>query len=331
MWLAIFLLITVAASLALSLFGESRQETVQHRLERLVAQRETLASFATRDLPGNPLAPEPEVPEEPPRPTLRQTVVGLVEKATHNRRYSSRLATRLQRAGWRWKSAEFIAAQGLGAVLGLGIGLVFAPRLLLLLPLVGLGLPHFLLQRSEKARLKTFDQQLPDALAIVANALRSGYSFLQAMDVVSREMPDPISKEFSLVLRECRVNIPVEQALLHMVDRVKSPDLDLMVTAVVIQRQVGGNLAEVLEKIGVTIKDRIRLLGEVRTLTTQGRTSGWIVSMLPVALALLFQVVSPGYITPLFTHPVGWALLAIGVVMQGIGIMTIRRMVNLEV
>jgi tight adherence protein B len=297
-----------------------------------MAQRKALEGFETRDLPGAPLPPEGErVHRSSVKEALKKRLIGAVETATKGSRVSNRLAVQLQRADWKWKPAEFLIAQALAAAGGLLVAIVLVPGVWWLMPILGWVTPQMLLRRSIAHRKKLFTQQLPDALSIIANALRSGYSFLQAMDVVSREMPAPISKEFSLVLREARVNIPVEEALAHMVERVNSPDLDLVVTAVVIQRQVGGNLSEVLEKIGETVKDRVRLQGEVRTLTAQGRLSGWIVSLLPVVLALAEQAIMPGVLKPLFTHPLGIALLAMAVVMQFIGIITIRKMVNMEV
>jgi tight adherence protein B len=331
MWALIFVLLAVAISLFMSLMDANQRETAQQRLKRLVQQRKDMEAFVTRDLPGHPLDPDPEADAKHKKNVARDALVGIVEKATNGRNFSNKLEVRLQRADWKWRPAEFLVAQGLAAGVGLGVALIIAKSMWWFFMLVGWLAPHFLLGRSEKARLKLFSQQLPDALSIVANALRSGYSFLQAMDVVSREMPDPIAKEFNLVLRETRVNIPVEDALNNLVNRVKSPDLDLVVTAVSIQRQVGGNLAEVLDKISGTIKDRVRLQGEIRTLTTQGRFSGWIVCLLPIGLALMFQLISPGYLNPLFQNPIGWFLVLIGVVMQGIGIFMIRNMVNLEV
>jgi len=332
MWIIIALLMAAAVSLMMSLMDQSKRETVEQRLKRLVQKRKDMESFVTRDLPGQPLDPDPDAEAKGQKKNVaRDALVGMVEKATVGRNFSNKLGVRLLRADWKWRPAEFMVAQGLAAGVGLGFALIAAKSMWWFFMLAGWLAPHFLLARSEKARLKNFNQQLPDALSIIANALRSGYSFLQAMDVVSREMPDPIAKEFSLVLRETRVNIPVEEALFNLVGRIKSADLDLVVTAVSIQRQVGGNLAEVLDKISGTIKERIRLQGEIRTLTTQGRFSGWIVCLLPIALAVMFQVISPGYLSPLFTNPIGWFLLFIGVVMQGIGIFMIKNMVNLEV
>lgn len=331
MWVLVFVLLALASYLFMSLMEQSKQETTRQRLERLVRQRKTLESFQTKDLPDDPVDAAVDDETKSRRSSAKKVLVGMVEKATTGRRFSNRLEVRLLRADWRWKPAEFMVAQGLAAGMGLGVAVIWAQSLWWLLLILGWVVPHFLLSRAEKLRLKTFDQQLPDALAIIANSLRSGYSFLQAMDVVSREMPPPICKEFGMVIRETRVNIPLDESLGNLVQRLKSADLDLVVTAVLIQRQVGGNLSEVLEKISGTIKERVRLQGEIRTLTTQGRFSGWIVSLLPLGLAVLMQVVSPGFLKPMYTHPLGYVLIGIGIIMEGIGIMVIKGMVNLEV
>ena len=166
----------------------------------------------------------------------------------------------------------------------------------------------------------------------MANALKSGYSFLQAADVVGREMPAPIGPEFSQVVRETRVNIAMEDALANLLDRIESPDLDLVVTAVLVNAQVGGNLPQVLDSISSTIRQRIRLRGQVRTLTAQGRMSGLIIGLLPVGLGLFIAVIAPEFIGLLFTHPLGWGMLGAAVVlMETLGIIVIRRIVRVEV
>lgn len=328
----LFLLVTFFFYLVMSSLVAPRQETPADRLKKVMAQRKALEGFETRDLPGAPLPPpEEKVQRVSVKDALKRSLVSAVESATRGSRLSNNLAVQLQRGDWKWKPAEFMIAQVVAAGSGLLVAVLLVPHLWWLLPILGWVTPPFLLKRSIARRQKEFVNQLPDALAIIANAMRSGYSFLQAMDVVSREMPDPISKEFALVLREARVNIPIEEALTHMVQRIPSPDLDLVVTAVLIQRQVGGNLSEVLDRIGGTVKDRIRLQGEVRTLTSQGRLSGWIVSLLPVVLGLGMQAMMPGIMDPLFKHPLGIAMLVVAVIMQGIGIMTIRNLVNMEV
>ncbi|MCL6451452.1 MAG: type II secretion system F family protein, partial [Acetobacteraceae bacterium] len=195
----------------------------------------------------------------------------------------------------------------------------------------GLFLPVAYLGHRAERRTRLFNQQLPDALGIMANCLRSGYSIVQALDVVGREMPPPIGREFDQVTREIRVNIPMEDALANLVRRMASPDLDLAVTAILIQRQVGGNLAEVLDRITYTIRERVRILAEVRTLTAQGRVSGWIIALLPVGLGALLYLFDPDYMRPMLSLPLGWLMLGGAAAMQAVGVLVIARIVKIEV
>lgn len=239
----------------------------------------------------------------------------------------------LRRAELKFQPHEFVSlavvAAGAGMVAGLLLGRGFVPGLLGA-ALAG-WLPFGWARQRAAQRLKSFNQQLPDALDIVANALRSGYAFLQALDVVAHELPPPIAREFGQVVKECRVDIPVEDALLNLVERVPGGDLDLVVTAVLVQRQVGGNLSEVLDTINHTIRERMRVQGEIKVLTAQGRLSGVVVALVPVGLAVALHLVNPDFIRPMFQHPLGLALLAVGAAMQVVGFVVIRRMVNIEV
>lgn len=330
MFLLLFLLVTALGVLLMS-FVEPRSASSRQRLKRLVQRRTTEQEAAVR-IEQTPAEGRYSKTGRRQLPHVaRQAVVGVIERATTGATFTQGLAAQLQRADWKWKPAEFIAAQLVAAGVGLLMALVVPPILWIPLPLIGWFVPRILLDQTTQKRVKALTHQLPDALAMVANAMRSGFSFVQALDVVSREMPAPISQEFGQVLRESRVSIPVEDALANMVNRVQSPDLDLVVTAVLIQRQVGGNLSEVLDKIGGTVQERIRLQGEVRTLTAQGRMSGWVVSLLPVIVGFLIHLSAPGFMQPLFTSPIGMALLGLGVVMQLTGILVIRKMVNVEV
>ena len=179
--------------------------------------------------------------------------------------------------------------------------------------------------------MKLFNRQLGDALIIIANSLRTGYSFMQAMDMVAREMKPPISSEFSRTVKEMNLGTTTEIALGNMAKRIDSEDLDLVFTAVLIQRQVGGNLSEVLDNIARTIRERVRIRGEIRTLTAQGRMSGLIVGLLPVAMGFVIYLLNPEYIRVLFSHPIGRLMLIAATVSQVIGIILIRRIVDIEI
>ena len=180
-------------------------------------------------------------------------------------------------------------------------------------------------------REAAFTNQLGDCLMMVANAMRAGFSFMQAMDLVAKEMEPPISDEFKHVMRDINLGTSVERALDDMDQRVGSPDFSLVVTAVLIQQQVGGDLAHILDTISDTIQDRIRMRREIHTLTSQGRISGYILGVLPFALGAFISVMNPGYIEPLFTERLGQIAIGIAVVMVLIGFIIIQRIVNIDV
>jgi tight adherence protein B len=196
---------------------------------------------------------------------------------------------------------------------------------------LGFFLPRFYVKYLQGKRLKDYNNQLGDAINLLANGLRSGYSLLQAMDAVSREMSPPMSEEYQRVVREIGLGLSNERAMNNMLRRIPSDDLDLMITAVNVQHEVGGNLAEILETISHTIRERIRIKGEIKVLTAQGMISGYVISFLPVGLGLVLFAMNPAYMGAMFQEPCGWAMVAVGVVMTVIGFIAIRKIVNIEV
>ncbi len=212
------------------------------------------------------------------------------------------------------------------------------PLFLLIGAFIGFFIPRMWLNRRKGGRLNAFNKQLPDTITLLANALRAGSSFLQAIELVVRESRPPISTEFARVIREVNLGLPFEQAMENMVRRVKSEDLELMATAITIQHQVGGNLAEILDSIAFTIRERVRIKGEINTLTAQQRMSGYVVGFLPIGLAGFLFIAAPGFTQPMFDPraaiiglPAGVILLAIGGFMMFIGFMLIRKIVDIEV
>ena len=249
------------------------------------------------------------------------------------RRWTERLDGELTRAGIPLKGGEFLVLQGFFTVLFVLAGFFVIRHFVgsVLSGGLGLILPRLWLKSTQKRKRRQFNNQLADALLILANSLRAGFSLLQAMEMVSREMPDPIASEFQFTLREMTYGTPTEDALLHLSERVGSPDLDLLVTAILIQRQVGGNLAEVLLNIHATIQERIRIQQEIKTLTAQGRTSGYIIAALPFFIAAILAVLNPSYLKLLITNTLGLGMLAGAVVSQIIGFVIIRRIISVEV
>lgn len=197
--------------------------------------------------------------------------------------------------------------------------------------LLGLLVPRFWLKRKARTRRKAFDAQIPDALALISNSLKAGYGLMQAMEMVGQEMHPPIAPEFVRTLAETRVGVSTEDALAALAARVGSEDMDLVVTAFLIQRQVGGNLAEVLDKIAFTIRERIRIRGEVRTLTAQGRLSGLIIGVLPLGIGIFLAAVNPTYVMTLFQHPLGQMMLLMAVGAEMIGVLFIKKIIAIDV
>lgn len=200
----------------------------------------------------------------------------------------------------------------------------------LIVMIIGLAVPYFLLRSATEKRLAKFDSQISGALIIMANSMRAGFSFMQALEMVGKEMGDPISSEVRRVLREMHLGVSTEEALNNMAMRVGSADFDMVVTAILIQRQVGGNLAEVLGNISSTIRSRIQLAGEVRVLTAQGKMSGLIIGLLPVFVAMMFYFINKEYMIMLFTDPRGIMMLGVGIVLEIVGLLIIRKVIDIS-
>jgi tight adherence protein B len=257
-----------------------------------------------------------------------------LNRALEGRKVAADLATHLARADLKLTIGEFLALQLLSAVwLGVGGYFLFGTIVLALLTaVIGWFAPRWFVSIRQGRRLKAFNGQLGDALNLMVNGLRSGYSVLQAMEAVSRELPAPIATEFARVVQEVQLGISVDQALANMVRRINSDDLDLVVTAINVQREVGGNLAEILDVISFTIRERVRIKGEIQTLTAQGRYSGYVISLLPIGLALILFCINKPYISRLFTSGFcGWAMVICGLLMIATGFIAIQRIVNIEV
>ncbi len=228
------------------------------------------------------------------------------------------------------KLAIISASMGLA---GMAIGAVARVHVALL-PLVGLllgSVPILWLLVRRKRRLKAFAAQLPDALEMIARGLRSGQSLAFGFSMVASEMPEPISKEFGRVFEEQNLGVPLDDTLRGMTERIPNLDLKFFVTAVILQRQTGGDLAEILDKIGELIRDRFRIWGQVQALTGEGRLSGVILMALPFALFAAVYKLNPDYIMVLFKDPMGTKMLLIATVMQIVGALVIKKIVNIKV
>jgi tight adherence protein B len=261
-------------------------------------------------------------------------VADSLNRALEGRKVSENLSTQLARADLKVTVGEFLVLQVVVA-LGIAVGGYFLFNtivLAILAAVIGWFAPRWFVSYRQGKRLRDFSDQLGDALNLMVNGLRSGYSVLQAMEAVAREMPPPIAGEFARVVQEVQIGLPLDQALSNMLRRIKSDDLDLCITAINVQREVGGNLAEILDVISFTIRERVRIKGEVRTLTAQGRYSGYVISLLPIGLALVLFCVNKPYVERLFTSGFcGWAMVVCGLLMIGTGFIAIQKIVTIEV
>jgi tight adherence protein B len=320
--IAALAIIVIAVGIAMSAGGGG----VASRLERYASGRD----------------PDAEGGEE----ASQSAVVAGLSRVIERQDMATRLATDLARADLKMKPAEFII---LWAITPIGfvfaafmIGFVFEgfrnPIALVVAFLIGLYAPRFYLNRRKARRLKAFAAQLPDTITLLANSLRAGSSFLQGMELVTREARPPISEEFERVVREMQLGMALQPALNNLARRVASEDLELMVTAIQIQSQVGGNLATVLDAIAHTIRERIRIMGEIQTLTAMQRYSGYVITLLPVGLAAILFLISPSYISVMlenppgmFGLPMGVVFFIVGLISMGIGYILIRRIVDIKV
>jgi len=247
--------------------------------------------------------------------------------------FAEQIALELAQAHVHLRVGEYLFVRLMLAGAGFLVALAVSGRLLvgLMFGIVGFLAPKLYVVYRRRRRLKEFEGQLVDVLDLIANSLKAGHSLLQAMDQASSQLAPPVSEELGQLLREVSIGSTVEDAIANLVARMESYDLRLIATAIVTQRSVGGNLAEVLETIAHTIRERVRVLGQVRILTAEARLSGWVLGLLPVILALVFYVVHPDYMDVLFTTTEGKFALAAAAGLEIIGFFALRRLAVVDV
>ncbi len=250
-----------------------------------------------------------------------------------DRGIGANLATQLAGADLKLTVGEFMAANVILIVAAGGIAYFLKRDVLITLGagVAGFFAPRFYLSRLRGQRLKEFNEQLGDTINLMVNGVRAGYSVLQAMESVSREMAPPIATEFARLVREMQFGIPMEEAMDHMLRRAPSGDLDMLITAINVQREVGGNLAEVLDSIGFTIRERVRIKGEIRVLTSMTRGSGYMIAAVPIVLAILVYLVNPGFMGKMFTDICGQIMLGAASLGMVVGFVVIGKVVDIEV
>jgi tight adherence protein B len=243
-----------------------------------------------------------------------------------------KIARQLESAGILLKAEEFIMAWAAATLVPAGLLLFFGVNQVTAVAFAAAGaiLPPLIVSMRRKKRLALFEKQLGDALGIISNCLRSGFTFLQAMESISGEMAEPISKEFGKTLREMRLGVPIETALENIVRRMNNPDLDMLVSAVLIQRQVGGNLADIIDNISVTIRDRLKIKGDIKVMSASGRISGMVIGLLPVFLTGILMLLNPNYILTFFQSTAGIVMLCVAGFMELTGFLLVQKIVNIK-
>ncbi|MGQ9597814.1 MAG: type II secretion system F family protein [Anaerolineae bacterium] len=293
--------------------GRAREQTVEERLDRYGARAE-------------------EEKKKPKREKRRATVEG-IEEIVSRRGFAANIREDLAQADLKLRVAEYLGLIALSSfVFFLIARWIFDSILLgLVFGVVGFFVPRFYVDLRKRRRLAAFNDQLGDCITLLANSLRSGFSIVQSMDTVAQQLPNPIAAEFRRVTQEIGLGLHYEEALNNMLRRVPSEDLDLMITAINIQGKVGGNLAEILDTIGHTIRERVRIKGEIRVLTAQQMISGYILTGLPVVLGLVLYLINKTYISRMFSEPCGWIMLGVAFSMLAFGFLAIRKIVSIEV
>lgn len=275
--------------------------------------------------------PEPAL--QRPLDDGRQDMMPSITRLISGRQLTEHLAVELAASGLRIRPSEFIGIVVASSIVLVLLGALIFKSILgyLVFAIVGAAIPVVVMKSLQNRRRMAFENQISDALIMIASSLRSGFSFLRAMQMVAQEMPPPISQEFERMFKEVSLGRTVEDALRGAATRVRSYEFDLVVTAVMIQLQVGGNLADVLETIAATVRERSRIMGEMRALTAEGKLSGVILIVLPIALAVILAITNPEYMGTLVKERVGHFLIGIAFVLQIIGAYIINKMLVLDI
>ena len=313
----------VAVFLGLQRVIDGRTNSVANRLQRVGIAPVAVEVQTTNGAPAS-------------RGPRRGGIYGVAEGAA-SRNFSMRMARELAQADLKITVGEFLVLSGVlasvGALFGFALPIAGHYVLALLLLFAGIYGPRIYVTRRKIARQRKFNGQLADIINMMSGALQSGFALMQSFEMVAREGPQPSAMEFDRVVREVGLGLSPQEALANLVERMQSEDLDLFVTAVNVQREVGGNLVEVLDIISNTIRERVKLLGEVRVLTSQQQLSGYIIALLPVGLALILTLINPSYMLGVFTTTrwCGWTMVGCASSMIFVGFLIIRQIVNIKV
>ncbi len=276
---------------------------------------------------------EAQLPQEARARLRRRASVNFAGITLISGNIAANWSRELERAGLTLNAKEYFTLRLVVSVLFAFVGVLLLPLPVFGVMMAPLGwfLVGFWLKRRIATRLHKMEGQLVELLQMLSSGLRAGFGLLQAMEASAEQIPAPLSVEIRRTLRDTAMGASVEQALASLNDRVGSPDFDIVITAILIQRSVGGNLAEILDNVAHTMRERERIKGEIRTLTSQQRMTGYVIGGIPIGLLIIFYIISPDFTGLLFTDPLGRLMLMGAIVSEVIGYLIIQRIVNIEV
>ena len=313
------ILVTIMAVALAFYSGAATRVLIRNRLEGVLAGTASVVEGGTVSAPlrGTP------------------TVAGIFRSVVSGA-WLERMRTKLERADSRLQPVDFMIMRFVLAALFFVVPYLFMGGVLGLVAALGAAIagfqvPQMWINSRTNARSNKLEEQLPEAITLVSNSLKAGFGLLQALSLTADQMEHPISTELSQAINEMNLGSHPDEALTALSERTGNYDLDLVVTAILVQRSVGGNLSEILDTVAATMRERVRIRAEVKTLTAQQSMTGIVLGLMPVGVGALFMVVSPDYIMVLFTEPIGKVMLGIALVMEVIGIMIIRRILDIEV
>ncbi|MBU9711579.1 type II secretion system F family protein [Evansella tamaricis] len=317
----IFILSTISFALTV-IFYRNKKDKVKKRISQFLPSEEKIAErHAELGTKRSKLA------------ILKNIINTIAKRISTSEIKRNKLEKELESADIPLKVEEFITIRVVLFALALIIPIVFGLPLLgsIIIGFVCWKLPSIFLKKRKESRVAAGAVYLPQTLETMSSAMKSGFSFMQAMQLVSREVPDPIGTEFQRTINEINLGISTEEAFANLLQRLPNKDLEVAIQAILIQRSTGGNLATILETIQETITERIRMKDELKALTSQGRMSALVITLLPIGLGLVLNVMNPGYFTPMLSHPLGLVLLGGGVVSGLFGWLFIKKVVTIEV
>lgn len=316
----VFFLSTLLFVMSIKLFSSNKQ-MVKRRVEQLV------------DRNGIMTESEPNLNKNKKRPAVHRLIQWGAKNIRTSETNREKIEQALESSDIPLKVEEFITIR-----VGLFFIFLLIPILLghhfilaILIGFIGWKLPSYFVKRRKEKRITAGSAQLPQVLEIMSSAMKSGFSFLQAMQQVAKEIPEPIGLEFMRTLKEINYGVQMDTAFQNLLRRLPNKDLEIILTAILIQRTTGGNLSQILETIHETIAERVRMKDELKALTSQGRISALVITLLPVGLGLILSVMNPEYFTPMLEHPIGWALIGGGIISGIIGWIVIQKIVTIEV